>query len=286
MKVIIYNMRGNKRNQAVTVALQAGIARAQTDDHVTILDEATYTHPLNVDVVCFYGLSGNLMRIFQDYRAKGIQTVFFDLGIWGRKGEPQSDFHRVAINDYMPTKYFQVNATPERFLQFGRVIKPWRKSGSAVLVVGMSDRAAKVWGFGSDAQHAAEIIATVRKHTDRPILYTAKKIHENPMEMSNVRYVSGLMKDILQESIWCTVTYQSHVAVDGLIEGIPTFVLGDHPAKLLSHNDLTKIEEPLYLSDPARLNFCSQLAWHQYSLREMRSGMLWKNLFKHGWLTR
>lgn len=283
MKVLIYYQHGNKRSAAVTNALQAGIAQCQGNESVLMLDEANYTNPISADVVCFYGLSGNFMKLFNEYRAKETQTVFFDLGIWGRKGDPQPDFHRVAINGYMPTSYFHLNATPERFFQFGKTIKPWRNTGTNILVVGMSERAAKVWGLGSAREHAAAMIAEVRKHTARPIVYTAKSSNPDEEPIPGVQYFYGPILEALRD-VWCVVTHRSHAAVDGLIEGVPCIVLGDHPALFMSHNDLARIEDPLRLDDPARLQFCSDAAWHQYSLREMRSGYMWKIFFKFGWL--
>lgn len=274
-------MKSNKRSQAVVAALQAGIAICRGTEVVYLANEADYVRPLPADVVCFYGLSGNFMKIFQDYRKAGVQTVFVDLGIWGRKGEREPDFHRVAVDAYMPTSYFQCNATPERFLVHNRTIKPWTYGGSDILVVGMSERAAQVWGFGHARDHAAAMIAEIRKHTDRPIVYTTKALTDGEEPIPNVRYALGPIKDALR-NIWMVITYRSNAAVDGLLEGIPCIVLGDHPALTMSHNDLMKIEEPLRLPDPARLQFCSDLAWHQFSLREMRSGYFWKTACKHG----
>lgn len=283
MRILVYYQHGNKRSAAVTSALQAGIAQCRGQASVVMIDESTYTVPLQADIVCFYGLSGNFMKLFREYRAKGIQTVFFDLGVWGRKGDPQADFHRVAVNAYMPTEYFRVNATSERFEEFHKTIKPWRKDGSEVLVVGMSERAAQVWEFGHSTDHTAAIIAEVKKYTDRPIAYTVKPSWAEAVPIPGTRFARRLIQAELRDT-YCVVTYRSNAAVDALLDGVPVIVLGDHPALLMSHNDLSRIEEPLYLEDPARLQFCSDLAWHQYSLRELRSGYCWKSLCKFGWL--
>lgn len=284
MRVLVYYQKGNKRSQAVTTALQAGIARCQGNDSVLMVDESTYTTPLPADVVCFYGLAGNFMKLFRDYRKKGVPTVFFDLGYWGRKGDPQPDFHRVAVNGYQPTPYFTFDATPERFAIFRKEIKPWKTDGEEILVAGMSERASQVWGLGDSTAHAAAIIAEIRKYTDRPICYRPKPSCPQARPIPGTRYShGGVLQDDLRRA-YCTVSYRSNVAVDGLIEGVPCIILGDHPAKLMSHNDVSRIEDLWRPDDPLRLQFCSSLSWHQYSLGELRSGYGWKELKKHGWL--
>ena len=299
MRTLIYYQKGNKRSQAVTQALQSGIARLQGDEHVLMIDEATYIQPLQADVVCFYGLAGNLMRLFRDYRRVGVETVFVDLGVWGRKGEPEPDFHRVAVNGYQPTPYFQSGYDPIRFANFRKSISPWQYTGDEVLIAGMSERASQVWGLGSATEHASMLVNMVRQYTDRPIAYRSKPSWEEAVAIPGTRYAMGPLDDELKRA-WCTVSYRSNVAVDGLICGVPCFILGDHPALTLSHqgtestpywgittltpNDLSRIEDPYRPDDPTRFEFCASLAWHQYSLREFRSGYAWKELRKHGWL--
>ena len=283
MRVLIYYQRANKRSQSVTNCLQEGIAKCHAGESVLMLDEAEYRAPLPADVVCFYGLSGNFMKLFQDYRKVGTETVFIDLAYWGRKGDAQPDFHRIAVNGYQPTSYFKFDATPERFSVFNKTIQPWRTTGEEILVAGMSERAARVWNLGGATEHAAAMIAEIRKHTDRPIAYRPKPSWVDAQPIPGTRYANGLLQDELRRA-WMVVTYRSNVAVDALIEGVPILVLGDHPASLMSHNDLSRIEDPWRPEDPMRLNFCSSLAWHQFSLREMRSGWMWKTIRKHGYL--
>jgi len=281
MRIFIYKIKHNKRSEAVVDALQRGIAQ-RPDDHVYIELEENYKGPIKeADVVCFYGLAGNLMQIFKDYRAMGTQTVFLDLGVWGRKGEKYPDYHRVAINDYQPTAYFQQGATPERFLVFERQIQPWQYDGEEILVAGMSERASQVWGLGHATDHARAMIEEIRRHTNRPIAYRSKPSWMEAVPIEGTRYAMGPLNEELRKA-WMVITYRSNVSVDGLIAGVPCIVLGDHPALVMSHNDLTRIEDPLRLPDPARLQFCSDLAWQQFSLREMRTGYMWKTILKHG----
>jgi hypothetical protein len=286
MNVLVYYQNKNKRSQAVTRALTVGIGVLH-QDMVTIRDEAEYVKPEKTDCVAFYGLNGaqrfgNLKRILDEYRQVGTPTVFFDLGYFGRKGDPHPDFHRVAINGYQPTAYFQNDKRPPgRFELFNRPIQPWRTTGEEILVAGMSDRAARVWGLGDATEHAASMIAEVRKYTDRPITYRPKPSWGGAVPIPGTRFSNGtldLQKDLARA--WAVVTYRSNVAIDALIAGVPCFVLGDNPACVMSHNDLSRIEDPLRLSDPARLQFCADLAYCQFSLRELRSGQAWKEIRK------
>lgn len=279
MQIALYLRPSNIRSRAIINALNQGIAQAG-HDKVVIVDEHQYSGPAAVDCVVFYGLAGNLIRIFHEYRERGITTVFLDLGYFGRKGEKLPNYHRVAVNAYQPTAYFRRHASPERFALFERAIQPWRSRGEEILVAGMSQKAASIWGLGNATQHAGWLIREVRKYTDRPIAYRPKPSWPDATPIPGTRYATGPLAEELARA-HAVVTWRSNVAIDGLIAGVPCFVLGDNPAVTMS-GDLANIETPLYPDD--RLGFCADLAWSQFSINEMRNGFFWMTLKDQGLL--
>ena len=280
MKVIVYTSR-NRRARTVAQHCYQGLAECREDVHV--IDESLYAGLPDVDYVVWYGLGGNGMRMLSDFQKAKMPFAYLDLGYFGRKREqpPLYEYHRVSVNAYQPTQYLRRNFPPTRFQMFGKSIQPWNMSGQEILVAGMSDKAARVWGLGDGNSHAQWLIDEVRKHTERPIAYRPKPSWKEAQPIAGTRYATGPLHAELKRA-YCVVTWRSNLAIDGLIAGIPCLILGDNPACLMSHNDLTQIERLQYPDD--RFEFCADLAWCQYSLSEMSSGRAWSAMKGQGLL--
>jgi hypothetical protein len=281
VKVLLY-LNSGKRAKSVVQHMQAGIAQAQTGDKIQIVEESTYRRPEQADVVILYGLRGNGKRILAEYGQAGVKTVWLDLSYFGRKHEPISDYHRVACGhgDYQPTN-FRYAHPPDRFFIFNREIHPWQTSGEEILVAGMSEKSSQIHGLGPATTYATWLVDEVRKYTDRPIAFRPKPSWPDAEPIPGTRYAVGSLEAELQRA-WATVSWGSNVALDGLLAGVPCFVLSNHPASLMGFNDLHKIETPLYPED--RLGFFSDLCYCQWSLREMSNGTLWRYYRKMGLL--
>lgn len=280
MKVTVYTSRARR---ARTVAQIVSQGLMQCGEAVTLRHEAEYVGIEGADYVVWYGLAGNGMRMLRDFQTRNQPFAYIDLGYFGRKREspPLVEFHRIAVNSYHPTAYLRRNLSTSRFLQFGRPIQPWHTTGDEILVIGMSDKAARVWGLGSGTAHAQWLVDEVRKHTDRPIAYSPKPSWSEAQPIPGTRYARGPLQEELS-CAWAVVTWQSNVSIDALIAGVPCFVLADAPASLMGHQDLRRINTPRYPED--RLAFCGDLAHCQYSLAEMSSGYAFQQLKLQGLL--
>ena len=280
MRVIVYTSR-NRRARSVAQHCYQGLAECR--EEVRVIDESLYSGPPDCDYVVWYGLGGNGMRMLADFQEVKMPFAFVDLGYWGRKREqpPFYEYHRISVNSYQPTKYLRRGLPPTRFQMFGKAIQPWKTGGEEILVVGMSDKAARVWQLGSGTEHAQWLVDEVRKHTDRPIAYSPKPSWDGAQPIEGTRYARGPLQQELSKA-HCVVTLRSNVSIDALLAGIPCFVLSDAPASLMGHQDLSKIETPMYPED--RLGFCADLAWAQFNLQEISSGRAWVTLKGQGLL--
>lgn len=280
MKVKLYLNRG-KRAQSIVTCFMEGLSRAGYGEKVQIVHEENYQGLAEEDVGVLYGLAGNGKRILDDHLRMGKKFVFVDLAYWGRKHEPITGYHRLAVNDYQPTAYFQRGHGPDRFSLFNRQVQDWQTGGKEILVAGMSDKAARVWGLGSGTEHAQWIVDRIRQCSNRPIAYRPKPSWEDAEPIPGTRYATGPLVDELKKA-WAVVTYRSNVAVDGLIAGVPCFVVGDHPALTMGKADLRDLESPLYPTTEERQQFCNDLAYCQWSLSEIRQGKAWQYLKRTG----
>lgn len=146
----------------------------------------------------------------------------------------------------------------DRFNGLGVSIKPWRKRGRNVLVIPLTGAIAAFHGI-NPKQWLDTVCEEVSKHTDRPIIVKPKD--------------EGTIRNALVDC-WCLVTDSSNTAVDALIEGVPVVALGESVCKPVSWK-LEHIEKPWW---PEREIWARAVAWHQFTLSEMRDGTAWNVL--------
>lgn len=286
LTVALYSIANRHRSQIVCDAMAAGI-RACGDTAVQ-LDESKYAG-VHSDVAVFYGLEGNTPKIFRDYRRAG-KAVYIDLGYWSRKTleHKWSGYHKLTVNDRHPTEYFQLQEHDDaRFAKFGMKILPWKTQGiwpedqKAILLAGMGDKGAVAEGFAAE-EWERWAIEKIRAVTKRTIIYRPKPSWKmaRPIHGKNIQY-SPAQQNLYRmlPELHCVVTHHSNVAIDGLLAGVPCFVIKG-AALPLGSSDLSLIETPLKPDGRERL--FRDLAYCQWSVTEMHSGTPWLHLKNEG----
>lgn len=162
-------------------------------------------------------------------------------------------YYRVALNGRQSVIPVEREWSSDRFKSLGVELKPWRKDGKHILIVPLTGAVADFYQI--DAKNwLADTAQKISKHTDRNVLVKAKG--------------EGNIQEALRDC-WCVVTHSSNCAVDALLEGVPVVTLGESAAEPVSWN-LEDIERPYW---PERENWAFGLAWHQWRLDELRSGL-------------
>lgn len=277
-RVTVYIAPGNNRSRIVGEAMFAGMRAAGED--AELKSSASYRGLPRAEVAVFYGLAGGLRRVLADYREKRRRAIYIDLGYWGRRKKTRWDgFHKMVLNARHPTAYFQAKPhPPDRFAQFGIAVEPWRSEGRHILIAGMSAKAAAAEGLRPEQWERATI-ARLRQITKRPLIYRPKPnwIGARPISGSTFdpeRPLAAALRDC-----HAVVAHHSNVAVDALIAGIPVHCpLG--VASVLGEPELAKIENPRM--PDGRAQWAADLAYCQFSLEEMTSGVAWRTLIAEG----
>ncbi len=278
--VHVYEQDSGNRSRLITRALAKG-AREAGGVKVRIVRANEYIGAV-ADAAAFYGYHGRLIEIFKAYVEAGKPVVYVDLGYWGRKESGRfAGYHKVSVSDRHPTAYFQNRQhSADRFSRFGVKIKKWRRSqpDDPIMIAGMGPKAAKVAGYEME-QWEKKTIATLRKHTDRPIIYRAKPIstlRKQPTPIEGTTYSPrGENLDGVLARCHAVVTHHSNVAVEGLLAGVPVFCWGGVSVPLASQ-DLDMIEHPFY--PEGREQFAADIAYCQWSVAEITSGAAWAHL--------
>lgn len=278
VSVAIYEDRSNLRARMLCAAMRTGIERV-CGDVVRLRPEGHYKEP-DADVAVFYGLAGNLARVLREYRDSGLKAIYIDLGYWGRHdGGRRAGFHKVVVNGRHPTSYFRAHPhSSDRFSRFRITPRPWR-SGSRIVIAGMSARAAQAEGLAAE-QWEKLAIAELRCHTGRALIYRPKPSWRGARPLSGAGYSPSTesLVDALNDC-HAIVTHHSNVAVDGLLDGIPTFCW-EGVAAPMSLQEFSEIESPFLPDD--REQWAADIAYCQWTVSEMVEGLPWRHMKNEG----
>jgi len=215
-----------------------------------------------------------------DYIAAGKTVVFVDLGYWGRRlGGRYNGYHKVTINSRNPDEYLMKrNRDANRIALLGIKAMPWRTDGDFIIVAGMSDKSANSYGMKPE-EWERWAVAELRKHTKRKIIYRPKPswIAAKPIAGSEFKVAQKSSDATPQTFVGChaVVTHHSNIAIDALVNGVPAFCWSG-AATCMSLQDLAQIEKPL--RPPAREQWLANIAWCQWTVGEMASGAMWRQL--------
>jgi len=134
-------------------------------------------------------------------------------------------------------------------------LKPWKYDGDYILYIPPSEHVKKYYYFNN--QWEAQTLKTIKKHTRKPIKIRTKE-DKTPLE-----------KDL--ENAYCTVSYQSTVVVQSIINGVPSFCANESMGVPVSLTDMSQIKDPLY--SPEREYWIDSLLANQFTLEEIKSGL-------------
>lgn len=161
---------------------------------------------------------------------------------------------------------FQGALTPtapsdDRWRALGLELKPWRKGGRNIIVCPPSPTVAKLFARESWLERTLE---RIKAHTDRPII------------VRNKQDAAARPLGLDLEDAHCLVAFNSIAAVEAVIAGVPVIVDGHSAARPMA-GYLAEIEHPVY---PEREPWAHALAYSQFTLAEMRSGLAWRTAWE------
>lgn len=194
---------------------------------------------------------------------QGRDYYYIDTGYFGNG--KRKDYHRVTKNAMQwlgPTE----DRSSDRLDRCG--VKVYKHTpGSKILICPPSEKAMKYWDMDLE-QWMESTIATIKQHTDREIVIRLK-------QSRSVRASVDTIQDALNRDIHCMVTFNSIAAVESLIYGKPVFTMGPNAAQPLANTDLAYIETPFIPDQDQVHRLLCCLAYHQFTVEEMRSGYAW-----------
>jgi hypothetical protein len=176
-------------------------------------------------------------------------------------------------------------ARPERWKTLGAMLSPWRPDG-AILI------ACQRYPIAFDGQNRHEwlllAVLNLAGITRRPFVvrpHPGAMMAEPDSALALYRTLHDALGDRVQRSenslvsdlrsAWAVVTYDSNIAVEAVIAGVPAFVGGRSMAERVACQDLTRIECP---PRPDRDQWARWIATCQWTTAELLAGEPWQAL--------
>ena len=249
----------------------------------------------DTDVAIVIGLKGHTKTIMSAHLRAAKHVLFIDKGYFSRKThmrvslDATHPIHYVGkLQEWAPTKD---RLTPLRIPEVKPMRSPDREDH--ILFAGQSQKYCNFYGLGDATEFSSSKINNIRKTVGRPIWYRPKPSWhaghpEETPPIEGTRFsVNEPIKNALR-SAFALVTHGSGAVIDAIHAGVPSIVLSDssifrllfkHETSDLRHGELSALLTGMsYPSVKACTNFLAELAQHQFSLDEIRDGVMWRTL--------
>lgn len=213
--------------------------------------------------IAVFGMLRGTGRLLEECSRDGQDFYFFDHAyMFGNKHSPSKiagdRIYRLTKNYFHIRDIKKLKADDYRRIQKYREhvkLKPWKYEGDYILYIPPSEHVKKYYYFNNHWEE--ETLKTIKKHTRKPIKIRTKE-DKTPLE-----------KDL--ENAYCTVSYQSTVVVQSIINGVPSFCANESMGVPVSLTDLSLIKDPLYT--PEREYWIDSLLANQFTMEEIKSGV-------------
>lgn len=199
----------------------------------------------------------------RDVLARFPKFAYADMGYWNR-----GEYFRFTVGGWSPDGYVKQGRKFLRFKNLGIKIQPW-KDGDEIVIAGSSRKACRDHGF-EYMQWETEM---ARRLSGHKVAYRPKPRDLEARPISGTRFDCGPIEDTLSTAK-VIVTHHSNTAIDALVAGVPVYC--ETGAAAAFSIKLHEITNPPRLE--GREQFLADVAWLQWTHKEMESGECWAYL--------
>ena len=236
---------------------------ASVDQYITTMwdYDRSYKNPIAV-----FGMLRGTAGLIEECSNEMQDFYYFDHAyLFGNKHDKSKEIgekiYRLTKNYFHIRDIKKLKAEDYKRIQKYREhikLKPWKYDGDYILFIPPSDHVKNYYWFNHHWEE--QTLKTIKKHTRKPIKIRTKE-DKTPLE-----------KDL--ENAYCTVSYQSTVVVQSIMNGVPSFCANESMGVPVSLTDMTQIKDPLYT--PERDYWIDSLLANQFTMSEIEDGTAWK----------
>ena len=216
--------------------------------------------------IAVFGMLRGTGQLIEECSRDGQDFYFFDHAyMFGNKHSPSKitgdRIYRLTKNYYHIRDIKKLKADDYKRIEKYKdhvKLKPWKYDGDYILYIPPSEHVKKYFYFNNHWEE--QTLKTIKKHTRKSIKIRTKE-DKTPLE-----------KDL--ESAYCTVSYQSTVVIQSILNGVPSFCANESMGTPVSLTDMAQIKDPLYT--PEREQWIDSLLANQFTMTEIQNGTAWK----------
>lgn len=179
-------------------------------------------------------------------------------------------YHRIVKNSMQHNDIMSVpNDRWDQLVAWNEFLRyrGWRQPGHKILLVAPSEKPCKYYGIDKQ-QWIDHTVETLKQHTDRPVVIREKA--------TRAERTNDTIYHAFDQDIYCVVTYNSIAAVEAVAYGIPCIALAPTAARPVCSDKLSDIENLTKPSEDFVQAWLHHIAYCQFSLDEMISGLAWQ----------
>lgn len=237
------------------------------------------------DIIVFAGIirgEGNIYKwcVDRGKRFFYVDHAYLDRGYNYDGNDPANEWMRITDSKFSWNRWD--NRAEDRWEEFFAArhgkLSPWMSNKKAKNVLILPPSLATQYLFPDSVSWLEQITRLVKRNTDRPIVIREKPLQtrlDANNEVINVeRHDNGKTIEQDLEDAYCVMTYNSAVAVQSIMRGIPTFSHNNGCGAPVSFK-ISEIDNP---PEPDRQGWLNQLVYHQFNTAEMIDGTVWNML--------
>ena len=264
------------RERLLADAFLAGVkAHGDETDKRALGGELTF----DCDVAVMCGVKSR--DIFRAHARAGVQVVYLDKG-YARHSRTDSirgwEYWRVAVNAHQPTGKYRANLPGDRLAEIGWEFKPWRETGTKVILAGSSQKYHDFYDLKSPTDWNMKLSKYINGYTPREIVYRPKPSWKDAEPLHGAGYSTGESISEALNGAHCLVTHGSNACFEAVLAGVPCIILGEGVAKPISSLSIKEIESPRLAKDSEREAWLRWLAYCQWTQSEMYDGLAWPHI--------
>ncbi len=238
----------------------------------------------DVDViwsVLFQGRMALNKTVWDNAKKAGRPVIVLEVG-----GINRGTTWKVGLNGINKGSYYiPANVDNSRADQLGLKLTPWRTTGEYIIICGQHNKSLQWIDMPSMSKWIMDTIDTIQQFSNRTIIIRPHPRCPLPhieSQFKNVynqtpMHVSGTYDNFNLDfsKAWATVSWNSNPGSQSIIAGVPAFVGENSLARDVANIDLSNIENPTM---PERQQWLNELAYTEYTTKEIESGIPIKNL--------
>ena len=190
----------------------------------------------------------------------------------------KNNVQHTQIREAMPADRYHDMCRHAPYLTYSGFKEPRgdRLKNGPILLVTPSEKPCNFYNIKRE-EWVANTIKELKKHTHREIIIR----HKDGVKRSERIKDNSVAAQCFRDDIWALVTYQSMAALEAMHYGIPAFTMAPNCVQSVANTDLSRIEDPVYPTREKFLNVLYYIAYCQYNLEEMRTGLAYRMIEEH-----